>query len=102
MKPGKIKKTLIDQLSAKNADIDVFKDLIDDYMQFWEITKSLQSEIKERGTIIEEYNTVGALVRKCNPAIKELRDTNKQMLALLKQLNLNSDNVVTEVEDNEL
>ena len=49
--------------------------------------------------ILKEKNSAGCEVRKINPAIKELRDTNKSMLAILKQLDLSISNVILEDDD---
>jgi phage terminase small subunit len=43
--------------------------------------------------MIEAPCSTGQVITKPNPAIKELRDTSKSMLAILKQLGLNIDTV---------
>ena len=98
----KIEKSLLLQLNAKNADIDAFKALIADYSAMYDVCIALKKDIKERGTIVTETNCTGREVRKANPSIKELRDTNKAMLAILKQLNLDTDTVRVKSEDDEL
>lgn len=97
-----IKKSLIEQLKTKNADIDAFVELVNDYEALNKVCNALKKDIKERGTIVTEVNCTGREVRKANPSIKELRDTNKAMLAILKQLNLDTDTVRVKSDDDEL
>lgn len=98
-KSDKLRKSLISQLKFRNADIDVFTALIDDYIALFSISERLKTDISERGEIIREKNSAGCEVCKCNPSLKELRDTNKSMLAILKQLNLSLDTVLTDEND---
>ena len=97
-----IKKSLIDQLKAWNADIDAFTELIADYEVMHKVCIALKKDIKERGTVIDDVTCTGRAVKKPNPSIKELRDTNKAMLAILKQLGLDTDTVRVKSEDDEL
>ena len=64
-----VEKSLLKQLSLKQADIDVFKDLVTDYLEMWEAKNAMQEEIAETGVTIDGI--------KVNPLVKELRDTNK-------------------------
>ena len=97
-----VKKSLIDQLRAKNANIDAFIALIDDYTAMNEMCRALKKDIKERGVLIKDTNCTGREVTKPNPSIKELRDNQKAMLAILKQLNLDTDTVRVTSDDDEL
>lgn len=97
-----VKKSLIDQLRAKNANINAFIALIDDYTAMNEMCSALRKDIKERGVLIKETNCTGREVTKPNPSIKELRDNQKAMLAILKQLNLDTDTVRVTSDDDEL
>lgn len=96
-----VQTSLLDQLRAMGADIDVFKAQVADYMELYKICTALKKDIRERGTIITETGSTGQKITKCNPSIKELRDTNKSMLAILKQLGLSVETVVT-ADDDEL
>ena len=96
-----IERSLTDQLKANGADIDVFRGLIADYMMMFAVCEKLKTDIRKRGTIIDVPNARGLLVKQPNTSIKELRDTNKSMLAILKQLNLSID-TVQPLEDDRL
>lgn len=97
-----VKKSLINQLKAKNANIDAFTALVDDYAALNEICTDLKKDIKERGTLVRDVTCTGREVTKPNPSIKELRDNQKAMLAILKQLGLDTDTVRVNTDDDEL
>lgn len=90
-----VRKSLVEQLINKNADIEVFCDLIDDYMSMWDIKKKLIADIKVRGITYNEPNVRGTLITKNNPSTKELVAVNKQMLSLLKELGLSTDKILS-------
>ena len=46
---SRVKKSLIEQLKAKGADIDIFTDQINDYMAMWDLKESLKADIEENG-----------------------------------------------------
>lgn len=102
MTAKQIEKSLHDQLRANAADIDAFRALIADYMAMYKVCEKLKTDIRQRGTIVQETGSTGQKITKCNPSIKELRDTNKAMLTILRQLGLNIDTVKTASEDDEL
>ena len=93
--------SLMEQLKANGADIEVFRALIADYLMMFRVCEKLKSDIRRRGTIVDVPNARGILVKQPNSSIKELRDTNKSMLAILKQLNLSIDTVAA-VDDDRL
>lgn len=97
-----IERSLLDQLKARNALIDAFKGLISDYVAMYNVCEKLKNDIKERGITVVEYTASGRAVNKPNPSIKELRDTNKSMLMILKQLGLDLDTVKVKAENDEL
>jgi hypothetical protein len=89
-----IKKSLLQQLKNHNADIEVFKNQIDDYMALWELKELYKEDIKKYGLRLDDG--------KENPSCKNLTNVNKQMLMLLKMLNISTDNILFEVDDDEL
>ena len=98
-KAESLRESFVSQLERHGADIDLFVYLIDDYISLFEISENLKADIAEQGEILKEKNSAGCEVRKINPAIKELRDTNKSMLAILKQLDLSISNIIMEDDD---
>ena len=102
MTAKQVEQSLLEQLRTNAADIDAFRALIGDYMAMYRICEKLKTDIRKRGTIVQETGSAGQKVTKCNPSIKELRDTNKSMLTILRQLGLSIETVKTAVDDDEL
>lgn len=94
-----VKDSLLEQLRAAGADIEVFRGLVSDYCTMYQVSEKLKADIKKRGTIVEVPKTQDIVITQPNSSIKELRDTNKAMLAILKQLNLSIDTVQPPEDD---
>lgn len=95
-----IQKSLKKQLAAKGADIDLFNDQIQDYMALWDLKEWLKDDINEHGLRLNYSAANGGKVEKDNPSVKQLPLINKQMLMLLKQLDISTDKVYKEGDDN--
>jgi len=94
-----VERSLLDQLRVAGADIDAFKGLISDYVAMYRVCELLKKDIRKNGAMVEATGSTGQKIIKPNPAIKELRDTSKSMLAILKQLGLSIDTVQPLDED---
>ncbi len=92
----RVKKSLIEQLEAKGADVEVFLDQINDYMTMWDLKESLKDDIKENGLRMYYRASNGGNTEKDNPSVKQLPVVNKQMLMLLKQMDISTDKAVKE------
>lgn len=95
----RIKKSLEKQLAARGADIDLFNDQIQDYMTLWDLKEKLKDDIEENGLRLKYLTANGGKAEKDNPSVKQLPLINKQMLMLLKQLDISTDKVVKDGED---
>lgn len=93
---ARVKKSLIEQLEAKGADVYVFTDQIDDYMAMWDLKESLKDDINENGLRMFYMASNGGKAEKDNPSVKQLPVVNKQMLMLLKQMDISTDKAVKE------
>ena len=91
-----IKESLLKQLKKKHANIAVFEDLIDDYMSLFDVKNACKRDIKQRGITFEEVNSKGAMVKKENPSVKNLINTNKQMLSIIDKLKLDPNSIESE------
>lgn len=87
-----IKESLIEQLIKKDANIEHFSSLIDDYIWYWKEEKAMQKDIKERGRTYKAISAAGKEYEKDNPSVKNAVLYNKQKLAILKELGLTTDN----------
>lgn len=90
----RIKKSLEKQLEAKGADIELFQDQINDYMTMWDLKERLKDDVEENGLRLEYMAANGGKAEKDNPSVKQIPLINKQMLMLLKQLDVSTDKVV--------
>lgn len=87
------------QLAAKGADFDMFNDQINDYMTMWDLKEKLKDDIEEHGLRMKYLTANGGYAEKDNPSVKQLPLINKQMLMLLKQLDISTDKAVKDGED---
>ncbi len=95
----RVKKSLVEQLKAKGADVDIFNDQINDYMSMWDLKEDLKNDILENGLRMMYHTANGGKAEKDNPSVKQLPAVNKQMLMLLKQMNISTDKAVKEGGD---
>lgn len=95
----RVKTSLEDQLKAKGADIDLFIDQIKDYMTMWDLKEQLKDDIAENGLRLMYRTANGGVAEKDNPSVKQIPLINKQMLMLLKQLDISTDNAARDGSD---
>ena len=96
MKKSDIKEDLLNQLYNAGVHGKHYEDMIDKYIEFWETDKKLKADIKKYGTMVPSGTGF-----KANPALKERRDTNTQMLKILTTLGLKAPASVSAGEDDE-
>ena len=84
---NEIKEDLLKQLEHNGTYGKHYEDLINDYMELWNVKNNLIADIKERGVSIEWSNGKQFGVKK-NDSIAELNKTNAQMLKILSELAL--------------
>lgn len=100
-KIDKVRKSLIRQLESKGAGLDHFIGLVNDYCFYFETVEQMKKEIVEKGVTYTSVSASGKEYEKDNPAVKLLPTYTRQMLQILKDLGLNTANVMVE-EDDEL
>lgn len=101
-KRSKVLGSLMEQLAIKGAKTDCFEDLIQDYMSLWDTKNALIADIRTRGVMFKDKSSVGIEMMKNNPSVKELVMVNKQMLMLLKELGLSTENAAGGDGDDDL
>lgn len=97
-----VREDLIAQLKSMGADIVLFKDLIERYMFYRDLEIKMQKDIVEKGLEYEAVSATGKIYMKENPSVKNAVLYNKQCLAILTQLNLNTKTIEPNAEDDEL
>lgn len=95
----RIEESLLEQLQTKGADIEHFIDLVRDYMSLWDVKNDLLQDIKKRGVMYKDFSSVGVEMMKNNPFVRELVGINRQMLAILKDLEINTKTVAVFDDD---
>ena len=88
-----IRESLMEQLAAKGADINLYVDLINDYLFFCAQERKMQADVKRRGFTYTAVSAQGKEYEKENPCVKNAVIFNKQKLAILAQLGLKTDAV---------
>ena len=96
-----VKTSLLEQLAFKGASLEHYEDLIEDYLSFWDIKIKLIKDIKKRGIVYKDFSSTGVSMMKNNPSNKDLVMVSKQMLSILKELGLKT-NEAGGGEDDEL
>ena len=96
-----VRDSLLQQLDSKGAKVECYVDLVDDYMDLWEIKETLLADIAERGVVYTDVSSVGVEMQKNNPSTKEVVNISRQMLAILKQMDLSTSSIET-ADDYEL
>ena len=86
-----VRESLMEQLMLMGADVTCFEDLVDKYMELWDIDRQLTRDIKKRGVAYEDKSSTGVVMMKNNPSVKEKVAVNRQMLAILNQLKITTE-----------
>lgn len=102
MKKTDIKAGLIRQLEMKGAATPHFLAMVDDYMFLYGQVQAMKRSINKLGAEYEAKSAAGKTYTKENPAIKNIIMYNKQMLSILKELDLSTDGTGGMIEDDEL
>jgi len=97
-----VKKSLIKQLENKKADTDYFLALVDDYIFYANEEQGMQDDVITRGRRYKAKAASGYMIEKENESLKNAITFNKQKLAILKQLELTTDNVMGDDTDAEM
>lgn len=97
-----VRSSLLAQLKNNGTNSDYFLDLVYDYCELWEIKRLLIEDIENRGVVYTDKSSVGVEMQKNNPSVKELLNTNRQMLAILEKLKIDAAAAASEVEDEQL
>lgn len=99
----KIERAINKQMKEKQLDRHAhYKDLVQDYLSFWDIKNKLIADIEERGVSVYWCNGGGQEGYKKNESIAELLKVNKQMLVILYDLGIRASDLKVVEKDEEL
>lgn len=88
-----LRESLYKQLEDTGAKVDHYVDLVEDYLKFRRLKIKLMADIKKRGATYQERNSAHEMVWKNNPAVKDLAAVSRQMLQILREMDLTTKNV---------
>ena len=83
-----IKADLLDQLIRNGTAGKYYIDLVDKYMDFWDMENSLIDDIRERVVVKTYYKVGGKSGTKKNDSIDQRIKVNAQMLKILDSLGI--------------
>ncbi len=102
MTKTEVKNSLLEQLRLQNKTSDFYRDLVNDYMDYWSLKKKLISDIKNKGLRYETVNGNGLTVEKPNESVTNLPKITTAMLKILSDLNLKEPLSNSSIEDDYL
>ena len=99
-KRKEIRKELLNQLQRNGIYTQYYVDLVEKYMDFWDVENDLIDDIQKRGVVVTYDNGGGLKGSKKNDSIDQRIKVNAQMLKILDSLGIKPTPV--EVDDEEL
>ncbi len=87
-----LKSYLLSQLRKKNSNVPAYRELVDEYMELWIITKLLSDDINEKGIKIKWTNGKSQSGYKRNESISEKIKATQQMLQILDKIGISPEN----------
>lgn len=99
-KRKEIRKDLMNQLKRNRISTQYYIDLVEKYMDFWDIENDLIDDIRERGVVVAYDNGGGQKGIKKNDSIDQRIKVSAQMLKILDSLGIKP--TESEADDDEL
>ena len=83
----KLKKSMLESLEARGLVEDVYRNMVDEYMEFWARKQELAEDIRERGFTV--YDDRGRMTE--NRSVSLEIQVSRQMLAIFTALGFKDD-----------
>ena len=96
-----LREGLIGQLRARNAETPYFLDLVDEVIYQREQLRRLKDLVAHDGIVDVQVGRGGGLRVSMSSMLREIRETEKSILLILKELKITTDNVISD-DDEEL
>lgn len=90
---------LIEQLKARKADTPYFLELVSEIMYQREQLRKLKELVANDGIVSVAVGRAGNVRVGMNLTLREIRETEKSIMLILKELNITTDNVISEDDD---
>lgn len=88
-----VKNSLIEQLEARGANVSLYRDQIDSYIFFTQQERKMQADVRKRGLTYPSISASGKEYEKDNSAVKDAVLYNKQKLAIISALDLDTKSI---------
>ncbi len=88
MTKKEITASLMKQLELQNKTSDFYVDLVNDYVEYWDLKKKMVRDIRKNGIRYKTINGNGIEVEKPNESVTNLPKITTAMLKILSDLNL--------------
>lgn len=85
-----VRDSLLEAMKMKGMESPYFLDLLEDYMDLWDMKRILRIDIKKRGPIIEWQNGANQKGLRKNDSVVEYPKISKRMTDILRQLGIDS------------
>ena len=93
---------LISQLKARKADTPFFLEMVNELLYLRVQLRELKALVSSGGIVVSSQGRNGNVRLSINEALREIRDTDKTMMMMLKEMKITTDNIIPEDEDDEL
>ena len=84
----KVRDSILAALVAKGMDSPYFLDLVEDYMDLWDIKRKLRVDLQQRGPVVEWQNGANQKGLRKNDSVVEYPKISKRMTDILRQLEI--------------
>ena len=102
IKDEAVRAALTEQLKARKADTPFFIDQVDEIIFCRVQLRALKKIIADNGIIRVTQNKNGTSKASITPVLKEIRETEKHIMRILKALRITTDNIIPDSDDDEL
>lgn len=96
---SKLEQSLVGQLQSKGADVEHFRSLIKDYIWMNRQVQAMKRSIQKQGRTYKAVSAAGKEYEKDNPAVKNLILYSRQMIAILREMGLTTENAALDGDD---
>lgn len=97
----RIRHDLLEKLKCNGTSGQHYIDLVEDYMELWDIKNMLTQDIQERGAVVVYVSNTGNENLKKNESVGELVKVNDRMVKLLDAIGI-SPAQVSDEDDEEM
>jgi hypothetical protein len=93
---------LIAQLVARKADTPFFVEQVNEILYLREQLRQLKHLVANNGIVVSELTRSGNARVSINSCLREIRETEKSILLILKELKITTDNIIPEDQEDDL